>query len=698
MSLLSAEYKRSRDSLIARLLEERQKRFEEKLDQQRPKSPDTELPNHGPIRTDTHTFAHAVDSPPSSPQRAWDTPMPPFAAAKSHNQSQSKAEEQNNSLFVGTPRTRPSSAPPRNRAESVTRRSKDSTTRQPETPRQGAFSFRPQIKELPQGGPFNYSNKDANLTREQRLARLAQSKTRDFTHRDMERRRKEKEELESCTFRPQLNPKSAAVMAAKRAKKTLPDRLHHEADQRALLREKAKRQLEEEEMAQYSFRPKVKIPAGLAHVVEERRPIFERVGEVQKEKMEHLQQLRRETEQSNPNLTFKPMVSEQSARIIEARRQYHDTQNLPVTERLTREHEETVSKKLRRQEELQAELSQDYTFKPQISSSTAVLVHTSALFQGNNRDFLERQNTFAEMQRDKQTRLIDQLNDERDQTFAPHVNRTSQILAASKTARAGETYLEKIERLHHKDKQRVEMIRHSMAQQYYGQFQFKPDINPISKKLARAMSFEELSANERHKNKQQEIREAAEAAFAEEHTFRPDIYSNTTKYRDVQPHYKLDDNVMTQIKAEQEEKKRKVSQTKRDLEYEEMRGCTFTPEIIRGSAVTSQQSAVLVRGLGRYLELKELSKRLEEEKREREEKAFKIKVPTSGQVYTIPEPFAFTQDPSVEDRRAKLKQEAIERVMKDCTFNPQTMESKNKSLIQEMLREADAKAKAALVY
>ena len=58
---------------------------------------------------------------------------------------------------------------------------------------------------------------------------------------------------------------------------------------------------------------------------------------------------------------------------------------------------------------------------------------------------------------------------------------------------------------------------------------------------------------------------------------------------------------------------------------------------------------VVVRGLGRYLELKEMAKRQADEKRDREEKAFMVKGATQrggrdseGRAYTVPEPFALS--------------------------------------------------------
>jgi hypothetical protein len=53
---------------------------------------------------------------------------------------------------------------------------------------------------------------------------------------------------------------------------------------------------------------------------------------------------------------------------------------------------------------------------------------------------------------------------------------------------------------------------------------------------------------------------------------------------------------------------------RREMEYKEMVACTFAPEISR-EPVRQPEGPVIVRGLGKFLETKELAKRLEEEQR-----------------------------------------------------------------------------------
>ena len=55
---------------------------------------------------------------------------------------------------------------------------------------------------------------------------------------------------------------------------------------------------------------------------------------------------------------------------------------------------------------------------------------------------------------------------------------------------------------------------------------------------------------------------------------------------------------------------------KKSLEVKELEECTFSPAIVRKSSSQGKGGPVVIRGLGRHLELRELAKRKEEEQRE----------------------------------------------------------------------------------
>ena len=69
---------------------------------------------------------------------------------------------------------------------------------------------------------------------------------------------------------------------------------------------------------------------------------------------------------------------------------------------------------------------------------------------------------------------------------------------------------------------------------------------------------------------------------------------------------------------------------------------------------------------------KELSKKQEEEKRQREFKAFGIKGNNSS--ITIPQPFNLAPDKKSE-KLEKIKQEIDDQFTRQCPFKPKTLES-----------------------
>ena len=81
---------------------------------------------------------------------------------------------------------------------------------------------------------------------------------------------------------------------------------------------------------------------------------------------------------------------------------------------------------------------------------------------------------------------------------------------------------------------------------------------------------------------------------------------------------------------------------------QELRECTFQPNVsLIKQAVPEPDGPVIVRGLGRHLELKEMAKKKEEEKAAREEEVFKTqpRVATAG--YTVPQPFHLSDNQKV---------------------------------------------------
>ena len=133
----------------------------------------------------------------------------------------------------------------------------------------------------------------------------------------------------------------------------------------------------------------------------------------------------------------------------------------------------------------------------------------------------------------------------------------------------------------------------------------------------------------------------------------------------------------------------KIEEISHQNQYDEYKMCTFQPTINR-SRPKKQNGPVIVKGFGRFLELKELAKKIEEEKAAREDRAFTVENAKyrSGN-RTIPKPFKLSGQGRAE-RRKQLEAKFRAEELRECTFNPKTTESRNKKLISELLAEDDS--------
>ena len=136
-----------------------------------------------------------------------------------------------------------------------------------------------------------------------------------------------------------------------------------------------------------------------------------------------------------------------------------------------------------------------------------------------------------------------------------------------------------------------------------------------------------------------------------------------------------------------------------------LKDCTFKPHILDKDPTLNTEN-VQVKGLARHLELKELKKKQEEEKRLREAEVFGLnhkfaprvddldisklsysqKDSGIGHAPTIPKPFDLTNAGRMDEKRKQhLMKELKEKEMTECTFQPNTNEGRNKKLIKDLL-------------
>lgn len=547
-------------------------------------------------------------------------------------------------------------------------------------------TFRPAINE--------FSSSLVRRPLEERIEQMSRRRQEVLQKREMERLRREQAEMERCTFKPQIMSSAGSTPAVQIPAE---ERLFHDADHRIVNRERAKREMEEQEIATFSFRPRINETS--ERIIEDKyRPVHERVGELQRAKYEKMQRLRVESEQLNKDLTFVPAINEKSSRLASHR------STMDIAERLAGA---DVANKLQRravtQEEHNRRQAEEFTFTPKINENSQRIVEESEMFAGSRRDFVQRQKEWMKAQQrrlemDKQ--IVGVLTEPQ---FRPQINENSEAIIAAKTAAALEDQSGKIDRLAYRDKARKEALQEAIKEQYHAQFSYQPDINPVSKVIGRSSKLTELVTNERSKKAKERIAREAERQFQQDYTFKPAIQSGEAGGQESSRILKDPESLTKNIQQMRLEKERRIEEARKELEYAELKECTFQPvKISERRRVKQPDGPILVRGLGKYLERKEAARRQAEEQREREEKVFLVhpvggaRSPAAGaaaagagshNVFTIPQPFHLHGDYRSEMRRQRMEEEIRRKEMAECTFHPRTNEAHHRELLQKILQD-----------
>jgi hypothetical protein len=162
------------------------------------------------------------------------------------------------------------------------------------------------------------------------------------------------------------------------------------------------------------------------------------------------------------------------------------------------------------------------------------------------------------------------------------------------------------------------------------------------------------------------------------------------RFSHVRGHYTGDgEQVMQRIREEQSRKEQLIQERRRQLELERHSECTFAP----GTHKPFEESAkpVVVSGLDRFFELRELAAKQNKDQNDREAKAFNLKTSSIARCngVTIPEPFHLSQA-CVDAARLTKKRQGWNCEEQECTFVPRTTETLNQELLRELMRSTAA--------
>ncbi|EFC43992.1 hypothetical protein NAEGRDRAFT_79903 [Naegleria gruberi] len=363
-------------------------------------------------------------------------------------------------------------------------------------------------------------------------------------------------------------------------------------------------------------------------MMEDRKPIYERVGQMQLERYEK-EKLRKQQqhEEERKKLRSAPAISRESQRIVAAMKN-----RVPITDRVNSIDDQTLMEKekaKRRFMEVKKEELEDCTFQPQVNPVSKKIVQSKTKQQS----FFERQKMYEAREKMKQEYMSK--TEQAQYNFKPSISKTSNDICKKNLNRAG-TMEDIYDRLTNRDKKRMDHIKTEIAEQYYSKFSFHPTINQVSNVIAAPTDLEELVNNSKSKRIKEEL--TLKVMEKENYSFQPTLVSQNDKY--------LQDRKPYAVINEQEKflKQKEIKRAKAliELECEQLQECTFQPTINEGKPSLEADTPIVIKGLGRHIERRERAKRIEEERRERNEEVFRPKV-YSKKVggATIMEPFSF---------------------------------------------------------
>lgn len=533
------------------------------------------------------------------------------------------------------------------------------------------------------------------------IQRLHLDGTARYDLREQARKALEAQNLQNCTFKPKINPISKTLISSVDYK-PIHHRIYDLQRAKAESLEHIREQQERKECGLLLFTP----------------TINPKSKEIAANKLTG-----RQVEASSENRDEEAIV-------------------LHVTDRLVIDADAMAERKTATQEYF--DMVNEQPFAPQISETSKRIVEQKPEFK---MDFVARQQYFQSRDQEKLQALegvSDMIHAKGEKlTFKPDIGNADGILRQLRPDRCTESNRQQLYRLTYNDRREVELKRQRIREAQYAQCTFKPKINSVSKALGRSSTLDELShpvldiqsvllkskgesrkagdspasrvalrqyfANKRFRSRiALEMEEASKA----ECTFRPNLVaskyhtgsSSARKLCSREPQTrKLEwqsGDLLHLIEAERQKKADVIKAKRNAQELKELNECTFQPNLQKprrqGKSLktpplqdnTSNEKPIIVRGLGRFLELRELARKQQTEQKQREQKLFAPNTSYEPRTYTVPKPFNLSKtSKQTVRRRLKVREEIYAKERLECTFSPETVSSQNRCILKNMLND-----------
>eukprot|EP00466_Bigelowiella_natans_P000967 jgi/Bigna1/75006/fgenesh1_pg.32_\ len=612
---------------------------------------------------------------------------------------------------VGGEVAHPASSSSSSSKERVTNRySKSEIARKVAEERSKQLTFRPQIN-------TNYnSTKSRPSDPIERIEQIQNDYLQRIEERSKLKKREQDESFQKLPFKPNVrsdgNSNKGSGGGKNKRGKGVPveDRLLEHANDKISQRMRMKKQLEEKRIKECTFSPHISINS--RRVMQQAggggdAPIHRRLGALEKEKQIRLLKLRKE-KYNDENLRFAPKINDKSKTIVEKKRKGVEAA-LPVEDRLRSKLGTNILKKMMRQEQVERELSAELTFGPKLSENSKRIVQEK--FQGREKGFYDRQLIYEDIKQEKlKAKRAHAIN---QHTYNPNIGNSEEVLENSRAKRYLYQYSDRediFERLAFKDSEdlkesRVAVLvvrssniyalanRLQLEREVYSGLNFKPEINEVSRELVRGKERDiyDLVYDESREQAQEEAKELAEERLLQDCTFKPNIEaSKSSKWRAPVNRIRLNggsEDLLKQIERKKAAREGRLQRVRAAKEYEEAKECTFEPETTK-KRVKQPTGPVLIRGMARFMQTKQLAKQLEKEKKMREDKAFNVTKRASrsrNKPYTIPKPFKLSKNIAQKKKKRNLEKALRAKDSKTCTFRPQTLERTNRRILKQIL-------------
>jgi len=530
------------------------------------------------------------------------------------------------------------------------------------------------------------------------------------------------------------------------------ERLYRDGEERNVIRECTRYHLKEQQMSEYTFKPETNTGKKIVSKPGHNKPIYERVGDIERERMEKLEGVKKKV-WGGEGCTFRPRINSENvnkSKSSSGDNDYGNNNNSFNTDdgssistivrpapgpRLHSESARNKERMVLRAEKVEEEMRAVNTFRPKLCAKSEQIGRGMAKEKG---DFIERQRKWETVQEKKKLEMEFERNKTMRNYFKPEIGNSKKIVREKRKGQIVESKAELVERLSVKDKEAIEENRELKQEELDRMFNFQPEINNVSRALAtERRSVEELCENPRGKLVREKARKKEEERRREECSFKPTVMpppppvENSTKNDKVEKtSEKIDlkdvENLTLQVSRYNAAREERRQASIRERERDELKDCTFKPnlatkrgerencgkhanqksEVQQGGGNNDsyvrisherkkKNKAVVVRGLGRYLELKQLAHQKERDQKERERRAYGVTRASAADKYpdgtTQVRAFRLSEGGGEELKR-RLKEEREESLRRQCTFRPETVERRNREVIRALLEEDEEEA------